>query len=186
MCSPPLLSRFYCRDERAADAVKQSFRKVLRGVRGLSWPSLHEAPHDGSQKGGNERDPSVGGSLIRRLVSCFCNRQLIMEGPSEPRVNPPQSTKITVILSAINHRSAAFQTLYSGAEQNNFESILLLFCSRAVLTRRLAQKQTLPLLSCLFLCSDLSDLWMPVCVSSRKLVLVASTDFPVCWMEGFI
>lgn len=28
-------------------------------------------------------------------------------------VNPPQSTKITVVLSAINHPSAAFQTHYS-------------------------------------------------------------------------
>lgn len=63
-----------------------------------------------SQKQGNQRDPSAVGTLICWLVSCFCNRQLIIEGGG---ANPPQSTKITGVLSAINHLSAAFQSLCS-------------------------------------------------------------------------
>lgn len=57
---------------------------------GLSWHSpllsyerrgLHSWPPwdmPGAENEGNEQDPSAAGSLIRRPVSCFCSRQLMM------------------------------------------------------------------------------------------------------------
>lgn len=129
-----------------------------------------------TKNGENQRDPSAMGSLIRRLVSCFCNRQLIMEGgdPTEGLIlHNPQRLQLFCLTEII---SAAFQTLsfVPGGDA--------VATGKAVLNQAVSEqyRRSDELKSkCFHYGGDLCDLCMLACMLSRKRAHVASADFYV-------
>lgn len=165
-------TRCNSRSERPCEAFGAQLAIVFYAA--SCWDTL------ATKNGENQRDPSATGSLIRRLVSCFCNRQLIMEGgdPTEGLIlHNPLRLQLFCLTEII---SAAFQTLLfvaGGDDVATGKAVLnQFFCCFAPEQYQLSDELKS---KCFHYGDNLCDLWMLVCMPSRKLAHVASADFCV-------
>lgn len=136
------------------DAVKQSFRKVLRGVSGLCRPSLlrhDETPHVGTRW--QPKTSKSTGPVCRRLSNPSAGVLFLQQAADNGGGHPTQELILQI------HKDYSYSVCYKSSlycfpdsllirtrsrrccyRKNNFKSIVLLLCSGAVLTSRLAKK----------------------------------------------
>lgn len=163
--------------------MQRSFRAALRGVRGSAGHRFLRRlllGHAGNQKWGKSTGPVCHG-LANPSAGVLFLQQAADNGGGGPTegliLHNPQRLQLFCLTEII---SAAFQTLLfvpGGDDVATGKAVLnQFFCCFAPEQHRLSDELKS---KCCHYGGDLCDLWMLVCMPSRKLAHVASADFSV-------